>query len=351
MKKYVYTLIIALVATISTSAQNQMEQLLQAGMAYHDQGKYEQAIASYQEMLALDPLSSIAHYEIAMSYMYNKEYDLAIVHSEKAIESGGKLRVAAIVTKASSLSNKNQVQEAIELLEDAIDKYEVNVMVFYNLAICYFKLNDLDNAERALVAGIYDNPLHASSHYMLAILKDNKSLRTESMLSAYFFMALEPKTGRTEKMKQLLERLFMQGVQPSNEKDKKKVINITLKDIELDARFGVVEMGLTLAAAASFEEKKTKNNNQFCERTSTFLELLPTAKQPKESTALDLDFNFYIPFFNALSKAKYTDIFCVYIDSMPSVANQKWLDNNEKKVTAFKKWIGEQAKELIQIEK
>lgn len=350
MKKLFFTLCLALVYSVTLHAQNQLEHFLKEGVAYHDQGLYDQAIASYQKMLELDPNSSLGHYEISLSYMYNKQYDLAIKHSEKVIEAGGRLLVPAIVVKASSWSDQGKVQEAIDLLEDTIDKYELDVMVLYNLAICHFKLNDLENAERALVAGIYTDPFHPSSHYMLAVLKESKNLRAESMLSAYFFLLLEPNTARSEKMVAFLDRAFMKGVNSSEEKGEKTVINLTLNEKELDTPYGMVEMGLTMAAAVSLSEQDKKKKDIFCERTTSFLELLPAAKQTEGKEVLNLDTHFYLPFYSALSSANYKELFCKYTNQRASDSNQKWLTKNEKKVTAFQVWSEEKIAELIQIE-
>jgi len=349
MKKLLYILFLSLVYSVTLHAQNQLEHFLKEGITYHDQGLYDQAIASYQKMLELDPNSSLGHYEISLSYMYNKEYDLAIEHSEKVIEGGGRLLVPAIVVKASSWSDQGKVEEAIDLLEDTIDKYELDVMVLYNLAICHFKLNDLENAERALVAGIYTDPFHASSHYMLAILKESKSLRTESMLSAYFFLLLEPNTARSEKMVNFLDRAFMKGVESSAEKGEKKVINLTLDENGLDTQYGMVEMGLTMAAAVSLSEKGKNKKETFCERTTSFLELLPTAKQTDQKKALNLDTHFYLPFYSALSSANYKELFCKYTNQRASDTNQKWLTKNEKIVKDFQAWSEEKIVELIQL--
>lgn len=338
MKKYVITLCLFLLSIVAVHAQNQLEQLLKEGIAYHDKGQYDKAIESYQKMLELDPNSSIALYEIGMSYMYAKQYDLAIEYSTKAIERGGRYTVPAIVVKASTLSSQGQVEEAIDLLEDTIKKYEVDVMVYYNLAICYFKLNNLEGAERALVAGIYENPMHASSHYMLASLKESQQLRIESMLSAYFFLLLEKNTARSIKMLQLIEESFAHGVSVSTEE--KNTINLKIDEKSLDAnsKYGMVEMGLVLNAAVNFEKKIGQDKEGFCENTTHFLGLLQGVKTEKSSSFLELDLVFYVPFFNAISDK---DVFCNYLYQTTPGGNKQWLNKNEKKVQSFQKWISD----------
>ncbi|MGG5506355.1 MULTISPECIES: tetratricopeptide repeat protein [unclassified Myroides] len=351
MKKYVIVLCLSLFAVVAVQAQNQLEQLLKEGIAFHDNGQYEKAIESYQKMLELDPNSSIACYEIGMSYMYAKQYDLALEYSNKAIEKGGRYMVPAIVVKASTLSNQNHVQKAIDLLEETIEKYEVDVMVYYNLAICYFKLNNLDGAERALVAGIYDNPLHASSHYMLAVLKEKQGLRIESMLSAYFFLLLEKNTARSIKMLQLIEESFTHGVSVSTKE--KNLVNLTIdeKSLDTDAKYGMVEMGLVLHAAVNIEKKLGQDKEGFCDNTANFLGLLKGVRIEKPTSLLELDQVFYLPFFYDIPDQ---DVFCNYAYRTMPGGNKKWLDKNDKKVKAFQEWMQDwlekKVAELHQIE-
>lgn len=331
-----------MVSSMTIYAQNQLEQLLKEGIAYHDKGQYDKAIESYQKMLALDPNSAIAYYEISMSYMYAKQYDLAIEYSSKAVERGGRYSVPALVVKASSLSNLNRIDEAIELLEETIDTHEVDVMVYYNLAICYLRLNDLEKAERALVAGIYDNPLHASSHYMLAVVKESQQLHIESMLSAYFFLLLEQHSARSIKMLQLIEQGFEKGVSVSTKE--KNVINLALDEGKLDSKYGLVEMGLTLSAAVDIAEQKGQDKKAFCDRTTNFLDLLKVVKT-ENSTLLEIDLVLYVPFFTAITE---DEVFCNYVYQTTPGGNLKWLNKNEKKVASFQEWIKTKAFELTQ---
>lgn len=350
MKKFITSLILSLVFSLTLQAQNQLENFLKEGIAYHDQGLYDQAIASYQKMLELDPHSSLGHYEISLSYMYKGDYDLAIQHSDQVIEAGGRLLVPAIVVKASSMSNLNQVDDAIALLEDAVEQWNADVMVYYNLAICYWKQSNFEKAEAALIAGIYENPMHASSHYMLATLQADRGNRTEAMLAGYFFLLLEPNTARTVKMEQLVRNFYTAGVTLAEESSKKKKnINIALPASRMESNFSTVELGLSLMAANTYAEKKGKNTDVFCRNTTTFFGLVSEVPKPKEEVAGDFTMNFYVPFFSELYETKQTDVFCNYIGQTKPGGNRRWLDKNKEKVKDFEQWVVAKSRKLIGI--
>ncbi|MGG5578497.1 tetratricopeptide repeat protein [Myroides sp. C15-4] len=351
MKSYFYVFVLLITSSFSLYAQNQMEELMKEGIAYHDEGKYDKAIEAYKKMLDLDPRSTTGHYEIAMSYMYNGNYDLAIKHSQIAIDQGGRLLVPAVVVKASSLSNLNRVDEAIALLEDAVENLNADVMVYYNLAIAYWKQNKIDQAEMALIEGIHDNPMHASSHYMLAIIQADKGKRTEAMLSGYFFLLLETHTTRTVKMEQLVKNLYTTGVtETEGSTKKKKSVNMTLDRERMASPFATVEMGLSLMAAHAFSEKNTKKGDAFYSNTTRFMGLVSEVKRPEEQVEDDIAMNFYVPFFGELYERNYTDVFCNYISQMKPGGNRRWIDKNIDKVRIFEQWVVDKSRALIGIE-
>jgi len=55
---------------------------------YRQQGKTEEAIASYQKALEINPKYAEAHYQLAFIYYEKGEFKLAIEHCDKAGELG-----------------------------------------------------------------------------------------------------------------------------------------------------------------------------------------------------------------------------------------------------------------------
>ncbi|MDM1408451.1 tetratricopeptide repeat protein [Myroides sp. DF42-4-2] len=350
MKSYFYVVVLFLISTLSLSAQNQLEELLKEGLAFQQEGKYDQAIERYKKMLDLDPHSSSGHYEIAKSYMYQGNYDLAIEHSQRTIDLGGRLVIPAVVVKASSLSNLNQVEEAIALLEDAVENRNADAMVYYNLAIAYKKVKKIEEAEQALHSGIYENPMHASSHFMLALMQAEKGKRTEAMLAGYFFLLLETNTARTIKMEQLIKSLYTAGVAEGESAKKKKNVNLTLTRQAMASKFLTVEMALSLSAATAISETNTTKGDAFYANTTRFLELISEVKRPAEQVEHDLEWNFYVPFFSELYQKKHSDVFCNYISQMKPGGNRRWIDRHIDQVRIFEQWVVDKSRELIGIE-
>lgn len=348
MRTFIYSLMLCLGSLFTSYAQNQLEELHKEGRVYRDQGNYDKAIESYQKILNLNPQSSLANYEISLNYMYKGTYDLAIKYSQIIIDQGGRLVVPAIVVKASSLNNLNRVDEAIVLLEDAVENLNADVMVYYNLAVCYLKVKNIDKAQQALIAGIYENPMHASSHYMLATLQADRGNRIESMLSGYFFLLLETKTARTLKMEQLIKNLYTQGgtvVEGANKK--KKNSTISLDRNRMESPLSAVELGLRMMAANANTAKKGET---FFKDTTTFLGLIDKVILANDVVVEDIAMCFYIPFFQELYETKQGDVFCNYISQMKPGGNRKWIDQHIEKVRAFEQWVVDKSRKLIGID-
>ena len=66
-------------STASTSAETAT---IEAGIKLHDAGKFEEAIARYEEVLKLSPANMTALYELAYSFAANKEYEKSLAANE-----------------------------------------------------------------------------------------------------------------------------------------------------------------------------------------------------------------------------------------------------------------------------
>ena len=80
-------------------SQTSVDSLVQLGIQCHDNGQYDKAIAYYQTALEIEPNSALINSEIAMTYMYAKEYEKSIKHADKVIELDDKYQVQAYLTK------------------------------------------------------------------------------------------------------------------------------------------------------------------------------------------------------------------------------------------------------------
>ena len=58
------------------------------GCIYYQQGKIEEAIASFQQALKIQPNDAEAHYNFGVIYYEKQEFKLAVQHLDQAVKFG-----------------------------------------------------------------------------------------------------------------------------------------------------------------------------------------------------------------------------------------------------------------------
>ena len=71
-----------------------VQEYFNKGIAYYDQGEFDEAIEEFTEAIELDPEYAIAYYNRGWAYDEKGEYDEAIADYNKAIELDPELDVA-----------------------------------------------------------------------------------------------------------------------------------------------------------------------------------------------------------------------------------------------------------------
>lgn len=338
MKKQILILGFLLFSTFIYS-QTKVDSLVEIGIQYHDSGQFDKAIETYKKALMINPNSAIANYEIGMTYMYSKDYKNSIKHCDIVIKLNDKYLLPAYITKASCLDNLGETKESIKLFKKGIKKFGDNHLLYYNLALNYYKSKEYDKAEKALINAINTKPNHASSHLLLGNVMINKNQKVQSLLCLHYFLFLEPNSERSKTAYYLLEKQISGNVKA--DKDNPNQINIYLDPDQLESEFGNAEMMLfMLGASKSLEENKDKSEEElFIENTKSFFKILGEFKK-EENTGLWWD--FYIPFFDNIAKSDHIDTYCYYISQSSNSKSIDWLKNNNNKLKDFGAWLKEQ---------
>lgn len=323
-----------LLATASFG-QSITDSLVQIGKEYHEHGYYEDAIAKYQEALAIDPASAMAHYEVSVSYLSIEDYDNAIQYSSKAIALDDQFALQAYVVKGSALGYLGKSKESIKLFKKGIRKYGDQYFFNYNLGYNYYHLKQYKKAEEALVKAIRANPHHASSHLLLAYVMHDMRKTTQSLLSLYYFLLLEPDSERASAAHQLLMQQFGGNVKKSMGEPNQ--VNIAL-NANADHEFGAAAMMVSmLEASNSLAENAGKSEGElFVKNTTSFFKILGELKQ-KDSKGFHWE--YYVPFFYEIAQSAHIDTYCYYISQLSGEESLRWLQHNMDKVEQFDQWL------------
>jgi len=338
MKKQILILGLILISTLIYS-QTKVDSLVQIGIQHHDNGQYDKAIETYKTALDIEPNSALINYEIAMTYMYAKDYKNSVKHSDKVIEINDKFLLQAYITKGSCLDYLGKTKESIKLYKKGIKEFGDHYLLYYNLGYTYYNLREYDKAEEALINAINSKSDHASSHLLLGYLMTDKNQKVQSLLCLHYFLFLEANSERAKTAYNLLQKQF--GGNVERDKDKPDQINIFLDPNQSGTEFGAADMMISmLEASKSLEENEGKSDNEmFVENTTSFFKILGELKK-KKNTGLWWD--FYVPLFYDIARSKHIDTYCYYISQSSNGAALEWLKENDEKINDFNKWLSEQ---------
>jgi Tfp pilus assembly protein PilF len=321
--------------------RGKIDSLVQVGIQYHDKGEYDKAIETYREALRIDSTSALVNAELAMTYGATGDNENAIRHSDFVIKQGKGNLLPAYITKGSALDDLGKTEQAIEVFREAVAQFGDNYLLYFNLAVSYGRIQDLENAEQAYINAIMDEPNHASSHCGLAVIKAAQHQRVQSLLSLYFFLLLEPESDRAKTAYTLL----MEQLRGNGKKDGNNPMDTgSSSNPEADAEFCAAEIMLgILEASNSSEENKGKTPEElFIQTTQMFFTTLGEQLRGHEGQS-SIWWSLYVHSFYELAQSEYMDVFCYYISLFSNEKAGEWLMTNREKFEQFAKWIIEKS--------
>ena len=81
---------------------------------------------------------------------------------------------------AKTLLNLNEYNDAIDILDNIKNIYYNNYDIYYNLSLCYFKLDQFDLAIERINQAILLNTESAEAYFHLGLCYNNKNIYKQS---------------------------------------------------------------------------------------------------------------------------------------------------------------------------
>jgi tetratricopeptide (TPR) repeat protein len=295
MHKLLLVLIIFCAIHLTATAQNPTNDLIKQGVAFHNQGKYAEAIDKFNEALKADPDNGYANYEIAYSLYAFKKPNEAIPHLEKADKSTNtELSVAAYVLLASIYDESNQPKKAIEIYNEAIKINPNYPQIYYNLGIAYFRNQQFAEAENSAIEAVKHDPKNASSQRLYALVTFHQNKRANALMGFCSFILLEPTGQRAAEAYANIQHIIQGGALKNPNGG--TTITISPKD---DKETGSLNLGITLVVQAS-QSKNLKGVDLLEYQLKSIFTLAGQLSEKKaEKTFFD---QFYADYFYKLAQ-------------------------------------------------
>lgn len=351
MKKFCIIALFMLVFSFAFAQQSE-QNIIKEGVSLHDAGEYAKAIEKYQEALVINPKSLQAIYEMALSYLQLKDYQKASEYSTQVIDGDDKnLSLLAYCVKSEALAEMNQIDKAIELLKEALQKKGDNHLLHFNLALNYYKKNDIGNTLLHVKKAIDLNKTNSDAFLLNAYALNDAGLWVQSILSFQMFLLTEPDSQRSknafEEMLQIMrikpiseapvERSFIQQQLYRNPSaiHPDQIPPLTIEQ-------GLNRNFVYHAITNTLDSLKTHPTEPdlyvtFTEVNKAILTVLEKENNgTKEKNAF---WTFYVPFFSAILHSDYYDTYCRYISVAYFPESLEWWNNNKTKAEEFLNWF------------
>ena len=310
---------------------------LRAGIALYEQGKIDDAIAKFDEVLKDSPDNAMALYELALANVAKKDYQRAIDLAAKATEFKGSAPEVAQYYGliGNTLDLAREPKQAIEVYSKGLE-YAPAASLYYNMAVTYAQsLTDVPSAKTALKKGATIDPSHAGTHLLLARLFLLDNLNTPALLALSRFLILEPGSARTADAYQIWFRL-LNGTLTQGAKSIEIAVNPSQKKEEGDLM--QLDLHISLSKVAAMKSAEGRSQVQLLADQVEMLFGVYASSAAGDDSATFL-WKYYMPFIAEMSQKKMVEPFVYYVSqrtNLPGV--REWLTVNRERVLEFLAW-------------
>jgi len=306
--------------------------LVQEGVALFDAGKYDDAIAKYNEALASDPQNQAARYELALAFTSKSDFKKCRETLEPVIAIRSAQSGMIYNAFANCLDASGERDRAIEIYRKGLVISPDDPQLQYNLAISLLAKNKPGEARVLLERELVSRPAHASGHYALARLFQAQHFSVPAIFEYLRFLTLEPSTPRS-KTSAAAAIALMNGFVKVEGKDVKITIDPSRGD---EGDFGVAEMMLGAAAQMAEESKSKLEIETLVEQLDVIVSMLTESSEPRQNFTAQTN----LPFFGAMRDKNLIEPF-VYVgfSSLDLPGTRDWIARNKRRVEAYQRWV------------
>ena len=118
------------------------------GNEFYDQGKYDEALAAYDEALKNDDKNPSLHYNLGNVFYRQQEYPMAVQSFMNALRGDLALKARAYYNMGNSLYRLGRLEESIEAYKEGLRLTSDDVDLKYNLEFVRQQLQDQESQDQ-----------------------------------------------------------------------------------------------------------------------------------------------------------------------------------------------------------
>jgi len=308
--------------------------LIREGIALHDQGLYDEAIAMYEQALAINPDDAYAGYEMAYAYQASGDYPGCINAAGSALERAKKndahdeyvSHLYAVLASCHSASGDSA--RALEVFRAGLEAFPDNYSLHFNIAITLGNAGELTEADEHLVEAMRLQPRNPSPYYILARSLDYQDDST-ALLALIAFLQLEFNTERSYGAAvQLINMLNS----PTSE-DAVRTLAVSGDGGDPTAADFMLQLAYLIAIVERNDDDTIAEpiGENVTDALSTYIRAVSKARSKADSLGYVAD--YLLPMSGRLVDADATEAFSWFVaDSAGIPGAGEWLESNPEQV-------------------
>ena len=197
---------------IAKSAVEQQVKNLEAkkkfeeGILLYQQGKQEEAIAAFEQVVSLVPDFAEGYYNLGMAYLSQGDRDSAIARMQKAVELKPDFLEAYFGIGQAHIE-KGEEEKAQEIFQKAITALPGDAKAYVNLGALYFANKKDELALDVLLKARDLDPALSQVYYQLGLVYTRRGDLEKTIENFNRFLELAPRTPEAETVRKLLEEI------------------------------------------------------------------------------------------------------------------------------------------------
>jgi len=184
---------------------------LDEGNKLFDEGRYDEAIASFENILAARPEFFQININIGNAYMKKEDYGQALAYFQKVLEKD-RQNVEALVSSGNCYIELKENEKAIALFKQ-IDKNDItDATTLYNIGTIFYNNGEVDMAIQYYEQSVVVQNDFVESYYQLGLAYLGRGDKEKALKNFQKYLEIDSTSEKAEQVKKFIE--YLQKNQP-----------------------------------------------------------------------------------------------------------------------------------------